>query len=164
MPIVERRQSTTGDIDDIFALSQSYALRLDWDPFIRGQRPLGDATHAGKGVRTETISRHRLRMVTEYLTFRPPTLVGMKMVEGPRMFRTFSGSWHFAEQPGGQVEVVFRYNFVCRPAWLQRLMHPIGVWYLGRDIERRVAAFCTAVERPEMIARARAERLAKVAR
>jgi hypothetical protein len=134
-------------------------LRLDWDPFVRAQRPLGDATLAGKGVRTETISRHHLRMVTEYLTFRPPTLVGMKMLEGPRMFRTFSGSWHFNAQPESVVEVVFRYNFVCRPSWMQWLAHRVGCWYLGRDIENRVAAFCTAVEDPEMIARARAERL-----
>jgi hypothetical protein len=83
----------------------------------------------------------------------------MKMISGPKMFRTFSGSWHFSEvQPGpgvepGMVEVVFRYNFVCRPKFLQPVMHRIGKWYLGRDIERRVDAFCVGVQRPDLLAR-----------
>ena len=81
------------------------------------------------------------------------------MVEGPRLFRTFSGSWHFADVEGdvGRCEVTFRYRFDCRPTWLQRVTHPVGRWYLGRDIDRRLAAFTKGVEDATIVRRARAE-------
>ncbi len=144
MPIVEHSVTVTGSIDDVFDLSQSYELRLDWDPFVRSQRPLDGADHAAKGVHTETVSRHGLRMVTEYLTFRRPTLVGMKMIDGPPIFRTFSGSWRFTELDDGRVDVAFRYNFACKPTILAPIMERVGSWYLGRDIQRRIEAFRAA--------------------
>ncbi len=160
MPIVERTVTVRGPIDDVFDLSQSYELRLDWDPFVRSQRPLFGARHAARGVHTETISRHRLRMVTEYLTYRPPTLVGMKMVEGPRIFRTFSGSWRFSERDDDRVDVAFRYNFACAPRWLAPVMERIGSWYLGRDIERRIEAFRAACDDTDLLGQVRRLRVA----
>lgn len=157
MAIVEHETEIAGDITDLFDLSQSDALRLEWDPFVRGQRLLDGATRADKGVRTSTESRHRLTMVTEYLTFRRPTLVGMKMLEGPPIFRTFSGSWRFHEVEPGRTAVAFRYNFTCRPKLLARPMERIGRWYLGRDILRRLDAFKHAAETTDLLARARAE-------
>lgn len=155
MPIVERSVTVNGPIDDVFDLSQSYELRLDWDPFVRSQRPLGGAAHAAKGVLTETVSRHRLRMVTEYITFRRPTLVGMKMVSGPPLFRTFSGSWRFAERDDGRVTVAFRYNFTCAPKILAPIMERVGTWFLGRDIEKRIEAFRSACDDTDLLARLR---------
>ncbi len=64
-------------IEDAFDLSQSYGLRLEWDPFVKSQRLLNGATVAGKGVQTLTRSRHGLRMVSEYLSFRRPDSVAM---------------------------------------------------------------------------------------
>ena len=158
MPIVEHTAEVRGAIEDVFDLSQSYALRLDWDPFVRSQRPLGGAERADKGVLTETVSRHRMRMVTEYLTFRRPTLVGMKMREGPPIFRTFSGSWRFEALGPDRTSVAFRYNFTCRPKPLAPLMERIGRWYLGRDIERRLAAFKAACDAGTLLTQVRAER------
>lgn len=158
MPIVEHSVIVRGPIEDVFDLSQSYELRLDWDPFVRSQRPLDGADTAAKGVRTETISRHRLRMVTEYLTFRRPTLVGTKMIDGPPIFATFSESWRFAERDDGRVDVAFRYNFTCRPSWLAPVMDRIGSWYLGRDIERRVEAFRHACDDTDLLERVRVAR------
>jgi ribosome-associated toxin RatA of RatAB toxin-antitoxin module len=158
MPIVEHTTEVAGAAEDVFDLSQSYSLRLEWDPFVRAQRFLGDATRADKGVRTETFSRHRLRMVTEYLTFRRPTLVGMKMIEGPPIFRTFSGSWRFEALGPDRTAVAFRYNFSCRPRLLAPVMERIGRWYLGRDIERRLTAFEAACDEGSLLALARAER------
>ena len=160
MPIVEHTAEVGGAIEDVFDLSQSYSLRLDWDPFVRSQRPLDGATEAAKGVLTETVSRHRMRMVTEYLTFRRPALVGMKMREGPPIFRTFSGSWRFEALGPDRTTVAFRYNFACRPKALAPAMERVGRWYLGRDIERRLAAFKAACDDGDLLARVRAERTA----
>jgi hypothetical protein len=157
VPNVECTLSVAVPIADAFDLSQSYGLRLEWDPFVRAQRLMDGATAGGVGVRTLTHSRHGLRMVSQYLTYRRPESVAMKMVEGPRMFRLFSGAWHFKPIDADTTWVTFKYHFVCRPAWLHWLMHPIGRWFLGREISRRLGAFKRAAEAPGMIARLRAE-------
>lgn len=158
MPIVEHTTEVERGIEDVFDLSQSYSTRLEWDPFVHAQRFLDGATRADKGVRTETVSRHRLRMVSEYLTFRRPTLVGMKMTEGPKMFRTFSGSWRFEELGPDRTKVAFRYNFACQPKALAPVMERVGLWYLGRDIRRRLDAFATACTNDDLVRRVREER------
>jgi hypothetical protein len=145
------------DINDAFDLSQSYGLRLEWDPFVKAQRLLHGAVVAGKGVQTLTRSRHGLRMISEYLTFRRPESVAMKMVEGPIIFRLFSGAWQFKRLDEAKTKVVFKYHFECRPAWLHGIMHPIGRWFLGREIRRRLLAFKTAAEIPLMMDRLHAE-------
>jgi len=154
--LVESKVVARASADDCFCVASSYGVRLEWDPFVRAQR-LVDADRPGPRVRTWTRSRHGLTMVSEYLSYRRPTLMGMKMVEGPALFRTFSGSWHFVDLDGGRSEVTFRYRFDCRPTWLQWATHPIGRWYLGRDIHRRLAAFVRGVEDPLIVQRARAE-------
>jgi hypothetical protein len=154
--MVESRVLVKATPDDCFCVASSYGVRLEWDPFVRAQALVG-ADRPGPGVRTWTRSRHGLTMVSEYLSYRRPTLMGMKMVDGPALFRTFSGSWHFVDADDGRCSVTFRYRFDCRPAWLQWLTHPIGRWYLGRDIDRRLGAFAAGVENPEIVRRARAE-------
>ncbi|QXC61903.1 SRPBCC family protein [Aquihabitans sp. G128] len=154
--VVERTQVATASAEDAFAVASSYQVRLEWDPFVSTQHLINTDT-PGKGVRTFTRSRHGLGMVSEYLTYRPPTHMGMKMVTGPWFFRTFSGSWHFKDLGEGRLEVVYRYRYDCRPAWLQPVSHCIGNALLGRDIERRVAAFVRGIEDPVIVARAQAE-------
>ena len=154
--VVQSKVEVAASADDCFCVASSYGVRLEWDPFVRAQR-LVDADRPGPGVRTWTKSRHGLTMVSEYLSYKRPTLMGMKMVEGPPLFRTFSGSWGFVDVDGGLCEVTFRYRFDCRPAWLQWLTHPVGRWFLGRDIGRRLAAFARGAEDPTIVARARAE-------
>jgi hypothetical protein len=157
VPVVESATTVAVGIADAFDLSQSYGLRLEWDPFVKSQRLLHGATVARKGAQTFTLSRHGLEMISEYLTFRRPESVAMRMVEGPKIFRLFSGSWHFKELDPKATKVVFKYHFECRPAWLHGIMHPVGRWFLGREIRRRLFAFKAAAETPGMIHRLHAE-------
>lgn len=53
-------------------------IRYRWDPFVARQELLDGAVVPAKGVRTLTVSRHRLKMVSQYTSFRPPGQVGMK--------------------------------------------------------------------------------------
>ena len=162
MPRVSSTVVVPLDPSRAFALSQTYGeLRYRWDPFVREQRLLDGATAAAKGVRTWTRSRHRLTMVSEYVTFRPPGHVGMKMVEGPWFFKSFSGGWNFSpvegdgdgEDDGGgfRTEATWRYNFTIRPAWLAPIADRVGVWLLGRDIRRRLDAFAAACADPAIV-------------
>ncbi|HEX8804746.1 MAG TPA: SRPBCC family protein [Acidimicrobiales bacterium] len=141
------------DRDRAFALSQTYGeLRYRWDPFVVEQRLLDGATAAAKGVRTWTRSRHRLQMVSQYVAFRPPEHVGMRMIDGPWFFGSFSGGWNFAAAGDGRTRATWRYNFTIKPPWLAPVADRLGVWVLGRDIRRRLAAFARACADPEIVA------------
>lgn len=136
-----------------FAVSQTTgATRLRWDPFIHEQHFLDGATAPAKGVRTETRHRSRLRMVSEYVSFNPPTNVGMKMVEGPWFFESFAGGWRFAPESRGRCRATWRYSFHCRPAWLAPVAERIGAIVLRRDIERRIAGFARGCADPVVVA------------
>ena len=136
-----------------FALSQTYGeLRYRWDPFVREQHLLDGATGPAKGVRTSTTSRHRLTMVSEYVSVRPPTQVGMKMVSGPWFFEQMSGGWSFSAIGADRCRAIWRYTFTVRPRWIRFVADPIGRWLLGRDIDKRLAAFGRACADPSILA------------
>ena len=140
------------DPAEAFAVSQTTGeIRLRWDPFIQEQHFLGGATAPAKGVRTETRHRSRLHMVSEYVSFNPPTNVGMKMVEGPWFFSTFAGGWRFAPEPGGGTRATWRYSFRCRPTWLVPVAERIGSRVLRRDIDRRIAGFARGCADPVVL-------------
>ncbi|HEY9563393.1 MAG TPA: SRPBCC family protein [Nocardioides sp.] len=135
-----------------FAVSQTTGdLRLRWDPFIREQHFLDGAALPGKGVRTMTKARVGPRMVSEYVSYRPPTNVGMTMVEGPWFFASFGGGWRFKETTEGTTEAVWKYTYSVRPSWLRFVAEPIGQWLLGREIRARIAAFGWACQDPDVL-------------
>ncbi|WBC23293.1 MULTISPECIES: SRPBCC family protein [unclassified Solwaraspora] len=103
-----------------------------------------------------TRSRHGLTMISEYVSYAPPTNVGMKMVRGPWFFEMFAGGWRFAPVCGsGRTVATWRYSFRCRPAPLRPVADRIGVWLLGRDIRRRIAGYAAGCADPEVVAAAR---------
>lgn len=156
MPVVESSVVVPVDPATAFAVSQTTGeTRLRWDPFISRQHFLDGAEAPAKGVRTMTRHRSGLRMVSEYVSYRPPTSVGMKMVTGPWFFATLAGGWRFAAEGPEQSRAVWRYNFSCRPQWLAPLAERIGTMVLGRDIDRRIAGFARGCADPEVIRVAR---------
>lgn len=158
MPRIEATRKVPVPIDDAFVVSQSQQpLRYRWDPFVREQRLMDGANRPASGVRTFTRSRHGLKMISRYTSFRRPTQVGMKMVEGPFFFGSFGGGWSFAETEEGFTEATWRYTFTVRPKWLSPVADPIGVWILRRDIERRIEGFVDACSNTEIVAQARAQ-------
>ncbi|GAA1430724.1 hypothetical protein GCM10009616_16050 [Microlunatus lacustris] len=143
VPVVESQVVVPLEPELAFWVSQTTAPeRYRWDPFVRSQHLLDGATRPANGVRTATTSRHGLRMVSSYVSFAPPSNVGMTMLRGPWFFARFGGGWRFApgEQPG-TTRVTWRYNFATRPPLLQPLADRLGRWLLQRDIDRRIAGY-----------------------
>lgn len=138
-----------------FAVSQTTGeVRLRWDPFIRHQH-LIDAERPGKGVRTFTRARLGPAMVSRYVSYRPPTSVGMTMERGPWFFASFGGGWRFTPEERDGVAgtlAVWKYTWSCRPAWAAPLGDRIGAWLLGREIRARIEAFARACADPEVLA------------
>jgi len=155
MPVVESSVIVPVDVATAFAVSQTTgATRRKWDPFIRHQRFLDGAPLPGKGVRTLTVHRLGFRMISEYVSYNPPTNVGMKMTKGSWFFERLGGGWRFIvdETDPRRTKAVWRYNFVCKPPWLAPIAERIGMMVLQRDIDRRIAGFARGCSDPEVLA------------
>ncbi|WP_265522768.1 SRPBCC family protein [Oerskovia flava] len=153
MPVVESAVVVPVDPATAFAVSQTTGeVRLRWDPFIRHQHFLDGATAPAKGVQTLTRHRSGLAMVSEYVSYRPPTNVGMKMVRGPWFFAHLAGGWRFAPEPEGGTRATWRYSFSCRPRWLAPIAERIGTRLLARDVDRRIAGFARGCDDPVVLA------------
>jgi hypothetical protein len=162
MPTVEAQRIVPVDPATAFAVSQTTGeTRLRWDRFITSQRHLDGVTAAAKGVRTLTTQRFGLRMVSRYVSFRPPTSVGFTMESGPWFFAKMGGGWRFAPVPDrpGHTLASWRYNFTCRPAWLAPLAERIGAVLLQREIERRIDGFVAGCSDPVVLAEASVARV-----
>ncbi len=157
MPVVESSIVVPVAPSIAFAVSQTTGeIRLRWDPFIAKQHFLDDATRPGKGVRTFTRHWSGLTMISEYVSYNPPTNVGMRMVRGPWFFTNLAGGWRFSAHGDEQTRATWRYNFTCRPRWLTPVADRVGSWWLGRDIDRRIAGFARGCEDPVVVAAAKA--------
>lgn len=170
MPVVESRCVVPVDPATAFAVSQTTGdVRLRWDPFIRRQHFLDGATHPAKGVRTSTVQRFGLRMVSEYVSYSPPSHVGMKMTKGSWFFARFGGGWRFSpasdDDRGEAIAAgrpatlaVWRYNFACSPRWLAPIAERVGRFVLQKDVDRRMRGFARGCEDPAVLSAVAASR------
>ena len=155
MPTVESSIIVPVPPATAFAVSQTTGeTRLRWDPFIRRQQLLDGALVPAKGVRTLTVHRLGLRMVSEYVSYAPPTNVGMKMIRGSWFFERLAGGWRFSPVDGEptSTRAVWRYSFACRPRWLAPLAERVGTILLQRDIDARIAGFARGCADPVVVA------------
>jgi len=132
--------------DELFGLSQDYARRLEWDPFLKSAELCDGAKEAGLGVKAWCVAHNGLGMETEYVSFHPPRACAVKMTRGPWILESFAGSWRFEDVSPGETLVGFRYSLKARPAWLSWLITPVLAWRFGRDARQRLAALKAAVE------------------
>lgn len=156
VPVVESRCVVPVPVEVAFAVSQTQGeVRKRWDPFIRRQH-LIDAERPAKGVRTFTVQRFGLRMESEYVSYNPPSNVGMKMTRGSWFFERMGGGWRFSAVEGdaSSTLAVWRYNFTCRPRWLAPIAERVGAVLLQRDIDRRIAGFARGCVDPVVLAEA----------
>ncbi len=175
MPVVERSILIRCTPEQAFDLSQDYALRLRWDPFLAELRFLDGASVGGVGVRTWVKSKRGIEMVSEYVAWDRPRVVAIKMVEdgkaggrATRMFEQFGGSWRFravergadgtdaadaAGERAARTLVTMRYTFATRPRWLRWVMGPVARWVFGRDVRGRLAGLKRGVEEMGLVER-----------
>jgi hypothetical protein len=137
---------------ELFALTQNYARRLEWDPFLKSAELVDGAPSAGVGVQAYCVAHNGLGMETEYVSFNPPHACAVKMTRGPRLLGSFAGSWRFEEVAPGRTRVDFRYHLRARPWWLSWLLTPILGWIISRDMHRRILALKAAVEEHGVLA------------
>ncbi len=130
----------------LFALSQDYGRRLEWDPFLRSAELVGGAEEAGEGVRALCVAKSGWAMETQYVSFHPPRTTAVTMTRGPWFLASFAGSWRFEEVEPGRTRVEFRYNLRAWPGWLSWLLTPFLARVFAKDTRARLRALKEAVE------------------
>ncbi len=127
----------------LFDLMQDYERRLEWDPFLRSAELIG-ATSAGLGVRAWCVDQRGRGMETEYVSFKRPRRVAVKMTRGPWIFKSFSGSWIYDKVDDQHTRVRFRYHVEARLPlpWSERLLEAI----FSGEMQKRLLALKEAVE------------------
>jgi hypothetical protein len=120
----------------LFDLTQDYAHRLGWNPFLKEARLLDGAETPSVGVRAWCVARNGLGMETRYVSFNPPGTCAVEMTKGPWFLRSFSGSWRFDRIGPDLTGVTFTYSLVGRPDLLSGLLRLI----LARETRRRLKA------------------------
>src|SRR5262249_28265115 len=111
--------------EDLFALTQDYSRRLEWDCFLKAAYLLDGAPRAGLGVRANCVARSGLAMETEYISFDPPEVTAVKMTRGPWFIESFAGSGGFHEENQGEERVYFKYSVAARATMLAPLLRPV---------------------------------------
>ncbi len=147
MPAFSNSITINAPADLLFALTQNYNRRLDWDPFLKRAELVGTATEPGVGVRAWCVAQSGLGMETEYVSFDPPHGCAIRMTSGPKVIGAFAGSWRFREKESGVTEVAFRYRIVGRPAILTPLLKLI----FDRDTKKRLLGLKRAVEHDDIL-------------
>ena len=138
-----------GRPDVVFAITQDYAHRLRWDPFLREARLVDGALEPAVGVRAWCVARSRFGMETEYVAYKPPRIAAVKMTRGPWFLESFGGAWEFESVEPDRTRVMFRYQLRVRPRWLAGLLEPIARRWFSRETRLRVVALAKALKRSD---------------
>jgi ribosome-associated toxin RatA of RatAB toxin-antitoxin module len=151
MPL-EQSVVIAAHVGELFALTQDYARRLEWDPFLSSAQLVDGASAAGVGVRAYCVWRAGFGMETEYVSFNAPRATAVRMTRGPWFLKSFAGAWRFEETAPGQTRVVFSYHFQTWPGWLAGFVAPLASRILAWEMHQRLLALKRAVEERGLLA------------
>ena len=84
---------------------------------------------------------------------RPASLEQHPLVDGPRIFRQFSGAWLFKALSPRRTRVTFRYNFTARPRVLAPVLEPASAAGLKHDVAQRRAGLKRCAETTDILQR-----------
>ena len=114
--------------DDVFHLLHDYDRRLEWDTLLRAAYLLDNCHEAGLGVKSVCAGKWRLggiALTTEYISFSPPNVAAVRMVNRPPFFESFAATIRHGAMSDGSSSIEYKYNFTARPAWLRFVLHPL---------------------------------------
>ncbi len=129
--------------EDVFALLHDYPRRLTWDTLLSAAYLEGGAIQAGKGVVSVCVGRRslgRIALRTEYVTFEPPKVAAVKMLNQPPFFGTWAASIRHEPDGRGGSSVTYTYNFTARPRCLRFVLEPLMALIFRWETQKRLGA------------------------
>lgn len=140
---------------DVFRLIHDYDRRLEWDTLLQrafmvdGRAPCVGAIAVCKG--RPHLGGIELR--TEYVSFDPPRVAAVRMVNRPPFFDTWAATIRHEPLSDSSSAVEYTYHFRARPGWLRFSLHPLMNAMFKWETRRRLRALCAIFERDGRIGR-----------
>ena len=142
-------QHVPADAATAFALVHDYGRRLQWDTLLRRAATEGSVP-PGRGVVAVCSARRRLGGLTfrtRYVTWRPPHLAAVTLVDPHPLFATWAASLRHADRPDGTSDLTYTLTFRCRPAATARVVEPVALAAFRAETRRRLAALAAHLAR-----------------
>jgi hypothetical protein len=128
---------------EVFRLLHDYDRRLEWDTLLSDARLCGGWTEAQLHA-TSVCTGHwylgRLALKTEYVSFNPPQVAAVKLVNRPPWFESFAATIRHEDLGDGTSRIEYVYNFSARPTWLRWLLHPAMALIFRWETRKRLRA------------------------
>lgn len=102
------------NIDWLFDFTQNFVERKKWDKQTKEIAFLDGFTTLAKGAKVYTESVEGIRMDTEYLTFKVPTEISIKMLNRSSVFKCFVGAWNYIPIEKEKTTLKITYQFDLR--------------------------------------------------
>jgi hypothetical protein len=128
---------------EVFRLFHDYDRRLEWDTLLQEAYLTDGYREAQRGAVSVCRGRTHLgglALKTRYISFRPPEVAAVKLVNRPPFFDTFAATIRHRDLGDSASEVEYRYHFTARPRWLQFLLHPLMERLFALETRRRLRA------------------------
>ena len=112
----------------VFDLLHDYTRRLEWDTLLEAAYLDGGAKAAAKGVTAVCVGRKSLGSIalkTVYVTFEPPTLAAVKMVNAPMFFQSWAASIRHEDVSVHESRLIYKFNFTAKPRFLRFILEPL---------------------------------------
>lgn len=148
MALIEQRLDIAAERTRVYAVSQDYAVRYQWDPFPERIAFIGALQTVQRGARVEVVARSGLRMEVEFVQVDAPQRAAIRMLKGPRLLKQFAGSWVFHDLGPQGTRAVFRYSLKVQPWALPWLLEPLAAWYFRRAVAARLQGLKNYCEQP----------------
>jgi hypothetical protein len=146
MAIIEHEVIINASPDKIYAVSQDYSIRYEWDPFPERIELLHGARDIGIGVKTLVKAKSGLQMEVEFIQIDPPTRAAIMMTKGPIFIESFAGSWVFKAVDNHRTKAKFRYAIKTKKWAIPLVSEYIASVYFKKMIVSRLIGLKTYCE------------------
>ena len=101
-------------IDWLFDFTQDFNNRKKWDKQTKEIDFIGDCVELKQGAKVYTKSLEGVYMETEYLTFKRPSEISIKMINKSSIFKDFIGTWNYevAEECKTIIKITYCFNLI----------------------------------------------------
>ena len=100
--------------DWLFDYTQDFSERIKWDKQTRKIEFIGQTNELKKGALVYTESKEGIGMDTEYLIFKKPEQISIKMINKSNLFKSFTGKWDYIKLDNNTSVLKITYQFNLR--------------------------------------------------
>ena len=98
----------------LFEYTQDFSKRIKWDKQTRKIEFIGQESELKKGSLVYTESIEGIGMETEYLIFKKPEKISIKMINKSKVFKAFTGKWEYLKLESNITVLKITYQFNLR--------------------------------------------------